>query len=323
MTYDYTVQACAGTNCGGWTSASVTVEAVPVLARVAQVEGITSATYIHTDALHSSVVETDGTGAAKPASRPKYEAYGNPTTGFAQPPSQLDHQPGYTGHVMDAATQLVYMQQRYYDPVAGRVLSTDPVAASFNRYAYANNNPYKYIDPDGRRDIYIGGAADKNRTRIVQDYADAQKQLNPGRDVQYFSYKEKAAITTAVNAPLKEGEPLNVIAHSLGGREAINQANSTEVKITNLVIIDPVGGVGDGAKSSNVETWTNVLAAPSDRNSSDTVASAGRMFLGTTETSGASSQTLNTSHGEFPSMMSDSGAQKKVDASYQDRKNHQ
>jgi RHS repeat-associated protein len=54
---------------------------------------------------------------------------------------------------MDAQTQLVYMQQRYYDPMAGRFLSVDPVAASaggFNRYWYANNNPYKNIDPDGR-----------------------------------------------------------------------------------------------------------------------------------------------------------------------------
>ena len=53
------------------------------------------------------------------------------------------------------------MQQRYYDPVAGRMLSIDPVTTdansgnSFNRYAYANNSPYKYIDPDGRE------AADK------------------------------------------------------------------------------------------------------------------------------------------------------------------
>jgi RHS repeat-associated protein len=51
---------------------------------------------------------------------------------------------------------LVYMQQRYYDPVAGRFLSIDPVVtdastgSSFNRYAYAGNNQYKYIDPDGR-----------------------------------------------------------------------------------------------------------------------------------------------------------------------------
>lgn len=48
------------------------------------------------------------------------------------------------------------MQQRYYDPAAGRFLSIDPVTTdantggSFNRYNYANNNPYNYIDPDGR-----------------------------------------------------------------------------------------------------------------------------------------------------------------------------
>lgn len=48
------------------------------------------------------------------------------------------------------------MQQRYYDPGIGRFLSVDPVqanpntGASFNRYVYANNNPYKFIDPDGR-----------------------------------------------------------------------------------------------------------------------------------------------------------------------------
>ena len=64
-----------------------------------------------------------------------------------------DQGPGYAGHVTDAATGLSYMQQRYYDPMAGRFLSTDPVAANvggFSRYWYANNNPYKNIDPDGR-----------------------------------------------------------------------------------------------------------------------------------------------------------------------------
>jgi uncharacterized protein RhaS with RHS repeats len=45
------------------------------------------------------------------------------------------------------------MQARYYDPVIGRFYSNDPIGFrdihSFNRYAYANNNPYKYVDPDG------------------------------------------------------------------------------------------------------------------------------------------------------------------------------
>ncbi|WP_236621743.1 RHS repeat-associated core domain-containing protein, partial [Luteimonas huabeiensis] len=52
---------------------------------------------------------------------------------------------------------LVYMQQRYYDPMLGVFLSVDPVTAyeqpigQFHRYRYANNNPYRFIDPDGRQ----------------------------------------------------------------------------------------------------------------------------------------------------------------------------
>ena len=53
------------------------------------------------------------------------------------------------------------MQQRYYDPVIGRFYSNDPVGFSadspmmFNRYAYGNNNPYKFVDPNGEESVYI------------------------------------------------------------------------------------------------------------------------------------------------------------------------
>jgi len=63
---------------------------------------------------------------------------------------------GFTGHIADAATGLVYMQARYYDPVVGRFLSSDPVGfvtggpAYFNRYAYTANDPVNMVDPDGR-----------------------------------------------------------------------------------------------------------------------------------------------------------------------------
>jgi RHS repeat-associated protein len=63
--------------------------------------------------------------------------------------------PGYTGHVNDPDTGIVYMQQRYYDPSIGRFLSTDPLPPkagllfAFSRYAYAENNPIRYIDPTG------------------------------------------------------------------------------------------------------------------------------------------------------------------------------
>jgi RHS repeat-associated protein len=63
------------------------------------------------------------------------------------------HEPGHGNDGGDSG--LVYMQQRYYDPIAARFMSVDPIttdgksAEHFNRYEYANNNPYHYVDPDG------------------------------------------------------------------------------------------------------------------------------------------------------------------------------
>jgi hypothetical protein len=46
--------------------------------------------------------------------------------------------------------------------VIGRFYSNDPVGFSnvhnFNQYAYANNNSYKYTDPDGQEAKFIGNA---------------------------------------------------------------------------------------------------------------------------------------------------------------------
>lgn len=80
-----------------------------------------------------------------------YEPYGAVVGG------QITDGPGYTGHVSNVSTGLSYMQQRYYEPQLGVFLSVDPVTAydqpvgQFNRYRYANGNPYKFTDPDGRQ----------------------------------------------------------------------------------------------------------------------------------------------------------------------------
>jgi len=104
-------------------------------------------TYLHTDALGSPVASTNQAGVV--VERTHYEPYGAPI-------GKVVDGPGYTGHVMDGATGLSYMQQRYMDPQLGMFLSVDPVTAyeqpvgQFNRYRYANGNPYKFKDPDGR-----------------------------------------------------------------------------------------------------------------------------------------------------------------------------
>jgi len=71
----------------------------------------------------------------------------------------------YRYHVTAQKSGLAYFSARYYDPILGRFMGIDPVAPnpenihSFNRYAYANNNPYKFVDPDGRLPILIPLAA--------------------------------------------------------------------------------------------------------------------------------------------------------------------
>ena len=115
---------------------------------IAEVNSVTGTSYSHTDVLGSPVARTNASGAL--LGRTRYEPYG--ATAAGTNPTGI----GFTGHVNDADTGLVYMQQRYYEPVAGRFLSVDPVTTDFksgdhfNRYAYANNNPYKFKDPDGR-----------------------------------------------------------------------------------------------------------------------------------------------------------------------------
>lgn len=114
--------------------------------------------YTHTDALGSVVRRTDAGGVE--VHRSIVESYGSLSGGT----SYLQGQPGFTGHVADTMTHLTYMQQRYYDPVAMRFLSVDPVHVSlatgdnFNRYWYANNNPYKFVDPKGETPAHAAAA---------------------------------------------------------------------------------------------------------------------------------------------------------------------
>jgi RHS repeat-associated protein len=116
---------------------------------IAEHNNQTGVSYSHTDALGSPVARTNGAGQII-GSRTRYEPYG--ATAAGDVPQGI----GFTGHVNDPDTGLVYMQQRYYDLIAGRFLSVDPVTTNatsgdhFNRYVYGENNPYKYVDPDGR-----------------------------------------------------------------------------------------------------------------------------------------------------------------------------
>lgn len=106
------------------------------------------------------------------------------------------------------------MQQRYYDPVIGRFYSNDPVGFSasnpmmFNRYAYANNNPYKYVDPDGNAPIELMQAAIFDSALIENDgdYKSAMDSTNSEMDAMGDAQLTAISIIDTVSdvlAPIK------------------------------------------------------------------------------------------------------------------------
>jgi RHS repeat-associated protein len=70
----------------------------------------------------------------------------------------------FTGKERDAETGLDYFGARYYGSKIGRFTTVDPVYTwqenlvdpqRWNRYAYARNNPLRYVDPDGKHPILV------------------------------------------------------------------------------------------------------------------------------------------------------------------------
>jgi len=108
-------------------------------------------TYYHLDALGSPIAATDAQGNV--VWRQHYAPYGER---LDQQAAAAGNSRWYTGHPHDEETGLTYMGARYYDPIVGRFMGIDPKEfderslMSFNRYVYANDNPYKYVDPDGK-----------------------------------------------------------------------------------------------------------------------------------------------------------------------------
>ena len=111
-------------------------------------------TYFHNDLLGSAIAATNASGQV--VWRETYRPYGERLTNDSK---AATNDVWFSSRRQDTDTGLVNMGARYYDPVTGRFNGVDPVTFdprnihSFNRYAYANNNPYKYTDPDGRNPL--------------------------------------------------------------------------------------------------------------------------------------------------------------------------
>jgi RHS repeat-associated protein len=184
--------------------------------------GVIAVKYQHTDALGSPVAVTNAAGQV--IDRTQYEPFGATISKPAYDGI------GYAGHVMDGATGLTYMQQRYYDPQIGRFLSVDPVTAdgntgsNFNRYKYAANNPYRFTDPDGRYECTASKGQCKEVAKAVKDIVSAS----------HSSIAGGTRIPKISSFLGKEGVKNGVVITSSAGKDA--GSATTENGVTTLSI---------------------------------------------------------------------------------------
>jgi hypothetical protein len=96
------------------------------------------------------------------------------------------------------------MQARYYDPVIGRFYSNDPVGVlghmqrgnpvhGFGRYTYVNNNPYKYVDPDGEFGL-VGafiGAVVETGAQLISNGGNFSELIPQGQVLNFAFHSKK------------------------------------------------------------------------------------------------------------------------------------
>jgi RHS repeat-associated protein len=101
--------------------------------------------YFHYDRLGSLRAITDDNG--KVTSSFRYSSFG------VVKGSSMSETPVFTGHKWDDTAGLYYYGKRFYEPAAGQFISPDfhlgADTGVSNAYAYANNNPLRFVDPDG------------------------------------------------------------------------------------------------------------------------------------------------------------------------------
>ena len=109
-----------------------------------QVDEAEAVTYLHHDALGSTRLLTEASGAATATF--SYDPYGSLTgsTGTARTPF------GFAGEYTDAESGMQYLRARYYEPATGQFITRDPLTSATGQpYGYAGGSPLAYTDPSG------------------------------------------------------------------------------------------------------------------------------------------------------------------------------
>lgn len=233
--------------------------------------------YVHPDRLGSPEVITSATGAL--VERKSFDAWGNPRAidlvGAAPSPSKTTT--GFTGHLDDTGIStggkaFVDMGGRVYSPYLKRFWSPDPFVQapkygpSWNRFAYAFDNPLAFTDPSGYLFNYSsGGLVGMGIIQLVDGYGEQQAYegdwmstvKTPGGQTYVMPHRDVSAFIAADMAKrTEEQRARNAAAEFLHGL-ALEHAFDTSMQL-GLSSTEVLVGAN---LSSAVAAWTESTPA--------------------------------------------------------------
>jgi RHS repeat-associated protein len=195
--------------------------------------------YMHPDALGSTRVVLTATFTIKFSS--DYKPYG---VGYSITGSETFK---YTGKMSDSVTGLYYYGARFYDPTIGRFITQDSYSGkqvdpqSMDRYAYARDNPERFVDPSGHF-IAETGAERQMETDVIAagDVVLFTSAASTGySDDRKVSYSASPTVVT-IGAVAISGDVML-------GREGVNQYSTETITLA--------GGGGPIDESLTIKTY--------------------------------------------------------------------
>jgi RHS repeat-associated protein len=202
-------------------------------------------TYIHSNGQGTPVAASDELGNLE--WRAEYYPFGGE---YSQTEIRRENNIGYSGKALDEEIGLIYFGARYYDPQVGRFTSIDPAKVtaqnyySFNRYSYVNNNPYKYVDPNGEFPFLIPIAI-----FIAKEVAAELASRATGGATDFLSFRRMGTKAAKSIVKATKGTP-SIKQQALDLKKLNNNKNTVTVQSGNKKTHFDL----DGATHKGVET---------------------------------------------------------------------